>query len=320
MYSNFTADMLEWYGHLYLNCFTALGVPCFFMISGAFLLRRSQTVDIVIRKRVPKLLIPLIAWTVFYVLSRRFALGENISVIKTLLAAVLDRQFSTLWFLYALLGVYLLLPILSEWFTRVSQRDKWMVLGIMYFAPSLIMTAEMLAVGKIAKPYWAEAFPWVGVFILGALIAENKALLKGKWIICLATAALGYCFLVGGTYIVSLKLGAPNKDFFWPQAIPTTIFTAGVMGLFVSLESALNARIPPRVKKIIAVLGELTLGIYLIHPFFVNVFRRLPLGPLTLATNSGSHLNMFAIAAIYFISSLSLCYTLSKIPALRRVV
>jgi surface polysaccharide O-acyltransferase-like enzyme len=320
MYSNFTDDIQKWYGHLYVNCFTAVGVPCFFMISGAFLLKRKQTVDVVLHRRIPKLLIPLLVWTIFYVLLRRFALNENISIIKTLAAAILDRQFVALWFLYSLMGVYLLLPILSEWFTRVSRREKWLVLGVTYFAPSMIMTVELLTVGRIVKPSWAEIFPWAGVFLLGALIAENKALLKGKWILCLAVAAMGYCFLVGSTYAVSLKLGSPNKDFFWPQAIPTTIFTAGIMGLFVSLESVYKEKMSLCAKRIAAVLGELSFGIYLIHPFFVNMFGKLSIGTYTMATNSGSHLSMLVVAIIYFVASLSLCYVLSKLPLLRKTV
>jgi surface polysaccharide O-acyltransferase-like enzyme len=131
---------------------------------------------------------------------------------------------------------------------------------------------------------------------------------------------MGYCFLIGGTYAVSLKLGSPNKDFFWPQAIPTTIFASGVMGLFVSLESVWNEKMSPQAKHIAATLGELTFGVYLIHPFFVNTFGKLPIGTYVLASNAGSHLSMFVVTVIFFAASLSLCYVLSKIPLLKRTV
>lgn len=54
-----------WLGNLY-DSIARMGVPLFFMISGFLLLDKSEPWSIFLRKRMTKVIIPFIAWTIIY--------------------------------------------------------------------------------------------------------------------------------------------------------------------------------------------------------------------------------------------------------------
>ena len=66
------------------------------------------------RRRVVRVLVPFILWSLVYA----FAWGEPVENLKNLL---LNFNYAAghLWFVYMLIGVYLLMPLLSPWAERV---------------------------------------------------------------------------------------------------------------------------------------------------------------------------------------------------------
>ena len=90
-----------------LNSLTAFAVPCFYMLSGAYLLQKSQSIKVTIQKRVPKLLLPLLFWSLIYI-----CVSGNITP-ERFIDMFFQEQATHLWYLYCLLGLYMLLPLLS---------------------------------------------------------------------------------------------------------------------------------------------------------------------------------------------------------------
>ena len=62
-YDKFT---LNWFLSIIIYTFSRVSVPLFFMVSGALLLNRKETISQVLHKRVGKICILLTFWSIFY--------------------------------------------------------------------------------------------------------------------------------------------------------------------------------------------------------------------------------------------------------------
>ncbi len=63
-------DNLSFWVVATLNAFTQVAVPIFVMISGSFLLGRDEDLKPFLKKRVVRILPPLIFWTIIYLFYR----------------------------------------------------------------------------------------------------------------------------------------------------------------------------------------------------------------------------------------------------------
>ena len=80
------------------------------------------------RRRAVRVLVPFILWTVVYA----FVWGEPAENFKNLLFNF-NYAAGHLWFVYMLIGVYLLMPLLSPWAERVGKRELQVYLAICVF-------------------------------------------------------------------------------------------------------------------------------------------------------------------------------------------
>ena len=80
------------------------------------------------RRRAVRILIPFFIWTVVYA----FVWGEPVQNFKDLL---LNFNYAAghLWFVYMLIGLYLIMPILSPWAEKVGKKELQVYLGIWLF-------------------------------------------------------------------------------------------------------------------------------------------------------------------------------------------
>lgn len=100
-------------------------VPLFVIASGYLLLPLRYSTGTFFRRRAVRILIPMLIWTLVYAL----VWGEPVANLKGLL---LNFNYAAghLWFVYMLLGLYLIMPLLSPWLERVSRKELGVYLGI----------------------------------------------------------------------------------------------------------------------------------------------------------------------------------------------
>ena len=113
--NNTTTD--DWIWH-FANMFDAglrWCVPVFFMLSGALLLTRDkeESVSEFLKKRLSKVVIPLIFWSFIYTLYNIYELGESYTAYEILIQFLTDDIYYHLWFLYTITGLYIMAPFLK---------------------------------------------------------------------------------------------------------------------------------------------------------------------------------------------------------------
>ncbi len=116
------------------------------------------------KRRAVRVLIPFAFWTVVYAL----VWGEPVQNFKDLL---LNFNYAAghLWFVYMLIGVYLVMPMLSPWAEKVGKRELMIYLGIWLFTTLIPLIRQWVGgpapviygpsgIPNAAKyPLWGEA-------------------------------------------------------------------------------------------------------------------------------------------------------------------
>ena len=103
----------EWTALMAWDGLTRWCVPVFVLLSGAFLLdpNKPLTVRFLLRGRLPRILAALLAWGFFYNLI--YFRNAGVAGVRNALLLTLRGQTEYhLWYLYMLLGLYLLTPVL----------------------------------------------------------------------------------------------------------------------------------------------------------------------------------------------------------------
>ncbi len=305
-----------WSIALTITSATRMAVPLFVMIRGYFLLRKTYATNEIptfYKKRCFVALIPLIFWTIFYFL---FALVRKPYILKTLDVSI-GEWLQTgmppggyhLWYLYMLIGLYLIAPLLSVWFQAFSAKYLTWVSVLTLFLISFNATVCLFLERPSNLPILFKFVAYIPYFLLGRLLGET---INQSPKACLPYIGfIGYILSTLGVVVVYALTG---RQFFLENFSP--FVCAQALSFYVF---AVSWKTNPTLKcaRFIPYLASLSFGTYLLHIFYLGVFGALcrkfisPDRPLV---------SMFTmIVAVYFLSNATTA-VVKKIPYLRRVV
>ena len=128
-------------------------VPLFIIASSFLLLPLKYPTATFFRKRLVRVIVPFVVWTVIYA----FVWGEPVNNFRDLL---LNFNYSAghLWFVYMLIGIYLLLPLISPWTEKVSKKELSFYL-IVCFVTTFIPFIRTLCGGEMPVVYGSSGIP-----------------------------------------------------------------------------------------------------------------------------------------------------------------
>lgn len=161
-----------------INIITRFSVPCFVMLSGAFILSNEKNADYkhFYAKSFYKIGIPLV---IILILS--FLIAEMKAIIggRDLLNPVfelLSGNLNNCWFMFMLVGLYFLVPIVIRIKKSISNRSYIIGSFIWLF---VAMISQLTSTYSVS---WAFGiiFSFVGYFLVGNVIYENMSRIKFK--------------------------------------------------------------------------------------------------------------------------------------------
>lgn len=300
------------------NSFGRFSVPLFFALSGFLLLSRPEPLSNFFQKRLEKVVLPLLVWSVIYA-AWAVILGERQFTVFSAVGSILSGPVADhLWFLYILLGLYLAVPILWKLVEGDSERliSYFLVLWFIFVPVKnilAVLTGIELGIG------FALAGEFTGYFLLGYWLARKQFSLAWR------LAGLGAYFLAASLAIYgnfSRSLAANRFDNLFDNYHGLLVFieVAGLLIFLPGLETALK-RWPVLSQKILVGLGASSFGVYFIHMMVLETFRRGLLG-LKLSAAVPYHPLYgvpLTILAVFFVS-LALTLLLRRIPVVNKIV
>jgi len=252
-----------WWAGNFWNSLTRPAVPLFVMLSGYLLLSKDYVLPLFLKRRFARVLIPAVFWMLIYSFYNFKARGNPATIADALKGVITGPVHYHFWFIYLIIGLYLIYPVLRGW-VRTAQESDYL-----YF---LIMCAigtwgyKILAVfAGIHLGIHFELFTNnCGYFVLGYYLgARAEAHLPrlctrstAAWLIVLGTIAT-----MGATYVLNVFFPADKtQTFFYDYLTPNVAVSA--TGWFLLVKIAFN-RSP--LLDIERDFSAASFGIYFVH-------------------------------------------------------
>ena len=145
----------------FFDSFVRACVPLFVVASSYLQFPIHYDTGEFFKRRATRILIPFLVWTLVYA----FVWGEPISNLKNLL---LNFNYSAghLWFVYMIVGLYLLMPILSPWAAKVEKRELQLYLGICFLTSLIPLIRDWVSTAPLAVTYGPTGIPRQALFPL----------------------------------------------------------------------------------------------------------------------------------------------------------
>lgn len=278
---------------LALNEIGRAGVPLFFMMSGYLLLRDPRTLECgsFYRRRLSRILIPLTVWNLVY--------GVYYGMTP---AAVVEHMINQgcayhFWFLYTLLGIYLITPFLKRIIDGCTRGQLWWFLLLIGF------TGTIRPMFNMVTPLYLHLFSplmegYIAYFLFGYLLGTMPCGGKRECLAAFLMSIAGFFLGITGNYLLSSpeQLTLPFNSGY---SINHFLLAGGIFLL------ARNCRWVerPSPRAVGRVLASMTFQIYFVHVLVMDVTAGLlpDAGPMLtivivfLLTSSGSALFSFGL-------------------------
>ncbi len=271
----FYAVQPYWLTGVVYNAIGRIGVPIFFMMSGAFLLPKAETLKATAARTLKKIIIPYVVWGFIYMVYNAVTLGTPVKGLSMLRQA----PYYHMGFMLQLLSFYLVLPVLRGfWQNPGTAKNQKLYVTLLALLAGILTDFIYPLIGKSLFGFTISYFPYyVGLALLGAYLRESKIYTRRwhLWIVGYLVCTAGMVYL---TYYKSFMIGQPTEQFFLYQS-PLTIAAAICVFLLFNQMS-----VPKKMGKYVK-NGGVTLSIFLMHPLVLNLCASGKLG-IVLGWNS----------------------------------
>lgn len=163
-----------------ISYFTASGLCLFFVISGALLLPIKTDIKTFLKKRLGKVIMPTLVFTFLYIVLNCIN-GEQQNILKLYVSIPFSAQGDgVLWFMYTLIGLYLVAPIISKWLDAASKREVelYLLLWVITLCYPILKLFVGINEGNTGVLYYFSGY--IGYFVLGYYLRKypNAVTLK----------------------------------------------------------------------------------------------------------------------------------------------
>ena len=303
-----------------------------FMIVSAFLLvplKPGQTMGSFYKRRFGRILPPFVTFLLLYtflpLLWGGMTWEQSLADLK-LLPFNFPSMAGHLWFMYPLISLYLIIPVVSPWLEKASAKEELVFIGLFTFTTIIPWLHRFVSPELWGECFWNKfgAF-WYCSGYLGYLVLAHFIRVHLDWNRRKKLIIGTICFLVGAAFTgwsfwfkgePGLVLETPELEWSWEFcSLNVLIATFGAFLLFSCIEN-----VPEKVQKPVTGIAKLSFGMYLAHMFFLAPIATWIIG----GDNANPSIPVWAaipaIALLSFICSALVVKLLSFLPGSKYIV
>ncbi len=273
------------------------------MISGMFVLNPNKKFDTkrFYKKNVLRLFTALCFWSIAYGLYGVCSNPNSSWTLFSIIGPVFYKRLPWyhLWFMYMIIGLYVLVPLLRVFIKNASRRNLEYFVVLFFVANSIAFWNEFMPKLNFSLP---EVTSYLGYFILGYYLLNYEFSKRTRNLIYILSL-----FSVAFIVLLHLKMDAPPRTYISATNNPFVIIIASGAFLLFKYSNLKEGKCYGVIKE----LSKLSFGVYLVHDFFIQ-FIQLDFLP-------GSAWVVIPIKGILVIlCSLVVIFVLSKIPVVKK--
>lgn len=269
--------------------FAFTAVPLFLMMSGYLLLSSEKTADVslLLKKRLPRLVIPLIGWTVVAAIWSLYHQNQLTlaAFLELMVTAIREPVAVHFWYMYTLIALYALSPILYGGLHALDRKGNRYVLALIGLVTLKVMLTAILpdSLDKfVALDLLTKLQLFSGhlcTFVLGYYLGSLKKEFP-NWLL-LSAAAVLLAIICFGTHVLTVRAGTYDQTFQGQNAGFEVALAACIFLLFKQ-----NCSKASKFFRAVPVI-PLSLSIYLMHNILLSMFYSLGLTPSTFFNTLG---------------------------------
>lgn len=288
------------------------------MLSGFLLLPMQDSISRFFRKRFTRIVYPFVVWCVIYAIYFMATRGESVGDLALHILHIpvnFGCEIGHLWYIYMLIGLYLVVPIISPWLERAGKRELegYLALWVLTTFLPYIHLAYPEVLGEV---FWNDTpllyyfTGFIGYFILGYYLRRYgypSALLS--WVLLVA----GYA-VTAGLFCARIDTVAtiPELELSWRFCTVNVLMMS--LGLF-SLIGRLKLNGQSRGAQLLTDISAKSYGMYLAHIIVLNFYYGL-IHPLTLA----AYIAIPLIAVCTFVTVYLLVKVIAWLPKSKYII
>ena len=256
----------------FVVCKTA--VPIFIMVTGALILSKKISYKEIFAKRIFRVVIPLIvvSFIYFFLVINDFSFNNLLKFVLSMFTNYNGDYIPYwLWYLYALIALYIMSPFLQKMLDNFTNKDyKYFFLffivglGIINFVLSLLMIFFNLYINfnsGIVSNIFSNT---VGLYVFGFYIFRNKISVRMKnisWVVLFSSFIIGVILTFYAVYFKNFSYD--NVATWWNLFVILLACSLFVLFKYYFDDFKFNSFL----KKVIVICSNSSFGVYLIHPF-----------------------------------------------------
>jgi surface polysaccharide O-acyltransferase-like enzyme len=306
------------YKSLALSC-----VPLFVLLSGALLLqpaKLNEPIRVFLKKRLSRIGLAFAFWSAVY-LAWSFYITQTPVTLSNIGQGILYDLFSgayyQFWFIYLIVGLYLITPILRV----IIASGNWRVIRyliLLWFVGVAVVPLIQLASGYTLNSTVFVIGGWVGYFVLGSYLQRIKlrsAILYGLLII-------GFVWTIFGIWLMNYPLSGMQQNFFFFDYLTANVIigSAALFMILIKLRPdwpGSNHKITSRIAQAISMN---TLPIFLFHVIILESFERGFFGFTLSVTTLNPLVEIPLISVLTLFVTLGLVLLMRKVPVLKKLI
>lgn len=305
-----------WDTSLIIECLCYFAVPLFCMLSGATLMNYREKYDTktFFKKRVLKVVIPFLFWAVFMFIWKIYithSLNEIHGIKNIINSFFNNKEESTYYFMFNILGIYLTMPLLSLLTKKEYRKTLWFTIMLYFifnaFLPNILSLFNITYNSGISVLLGGYI-----VFVILGYLLSTEDIEKKHRILIYVGAIIGVLYRYLTTFILSKEAGYVVKTTWGYTAWHSILLTSAVFIIVKKFFFQKNYN--STIIKVLSNVSSCSFGVYLIHQI-VMYYEKTALNINTAIWQW----RIFGVLSTYLIS-LFIVYILKNIPILKKIV
>jgi surface polysaccharide O-acyltransferase-like enzyme len=312
-------EIVRWLAVDVYQSVAVLAVPLFLMLTGALLLQpeKNETLSVFFKKRWNRIGLPFLFWTTAYFVWV-FVVEKIPFTSDVILQGILNGPYTHLWYMYVLVGLYLLTPIVRIFIANADPNVIKYFIMLWFLGVATIPFFNLLTIYQLHNDVFTLT-GYIGYFVLGTYLPTVKMRRSTLSILMI----LGIASTAIGTYVLA-AIGAGTDMYFFQEYRSPTVILASIM-LFMLL---FTFKPPPaqkednhsKLNKLVKVISHNTLPIYLFHVMIIESFQKGYFGFTINQSTLNPIIEIPLLTTIVLFVSLGIILLLKKIPYTKKII
>ena len=253
-------------------------VPLFMIVSAFLLVPMKPGVSMTqfYKRRFSRILPPLIIFSIIYCfLPALWGFTTIEQGWKDFSTCLLNfpPAAAHLWFMYALIGVYIIIPVISPWLEKASAKDERTFLALFLLSSFIPFLRRFVIPELWGECFWNEFDAlWYCSGFIGYLVMAHYIRFHIKWNRAKRIQVGASCFIIGGIFTgcssyFMAEAGeiVDNIMYEWAWGFCTPNVILATFGAFLMFSCISK----PKTPALIAEISRLSFGMYLCHMLFL---------------------------------------------------